>query len=114
MNLFLIFAAAAFAQGPNKQLYTETLPKLLCQDDQYFVACFEGASKKCVTDIKALAAECLKKNEAKFIQNRKKVSAERAELSENIKMGSCVGQEYDKKNSSNKKDIPKCYSQKSW
>lgn len=95
-------------------LYKETLPQVLCQDDQYFIHCFSSARKNCKSDIIELADLCLELNKDHFKKLKKEMNEERAKLAENIKMGYCIGIQYEKKNASNKKDEPKCYSQKNW
>ena len=113
ITIALLYHTAAHA-SMDKTFYLETLPKVLCQDDQYFVHCFEGGAKSCFTQVQQLAGACYEKNRGSFLKNRKGLTLKRAKLSENILMGSCVGTEYDKNNSANKKDLPKCFSQKNW
>ena len=111
---FLLSWPGHAQKSTNSNLYTEVLPKVFCQDSEYFVSCFDGVRKSCNGDIKSLAADCYEKIKVELKDFQNSMTTERYALMENTKVGFCVGVEYEKKHADKKKGDSKCFSQKGW
>lgn len=118
-NFFFVLMLFTFQHSQAKKylssnLYTEVLPKVFCQDGEYFITCFEGAKKTCAQDIKNLSVECLDKVQNELKELRKKMPNDRYSVAENTRVGFCIGAEYEKMHADTKKGDLKCYQQKGW
>lgn len=109
--LFLLLSKA----WAGEELYTNTLPAILCEPNQYFSSCFEISQKKCSQNMGAYGEQCLALNQ-KFIQEiqNKKDPLVKKQTAVRIKIGTCMGELYEKNHHAVKKDSKKCFSEKNW
>lgn len=80
---------------------------LLCEEGQYFSSCFEQASL-CQERMQVQSAYCLKKTRAPQSFNKKLKTDQITKVQLQIKILSCMGQEFEKSFQSEKKSTLEC------
>jgi len=116
IRLFCLFIMLSTSAGQaGEELYTNVLPDLLCEANKYFTSCFETSPQQCSKLMKGFAEQCLNSNQ-KFIEKiqAKKDSISKKQIAIRIKIGSCMGELYEKKQMHIKVDSKKCFSEKEW
>ena len=65
-------------------------------------------------DILEFSIQCSEEKRSQVVKFEKENSRDRSDEYQAILLGSCIGEKFEKKHQSEKKDVPKCYSQKNW
>lgn len=115
--IFLFILAcfgSAKAQINTLKYYQEILSVGLCDKDDYFAKCFT-LEKSCEFEMRKIAETCVLDNKHLFKQkDLRGLAAERHKTSQDIEIGFCMGQRFEKAFHSDKSDKTECYSVKKW
>jgi len=108
--IFITFTAqAGEAPAIGKQQWMEnmqnTLPDLLCQDDRYFMECFDNTHSECMELTQRFVEACL--NNTALSLPKTLMAADRKQWGEIV--GRCSYDLYEKFMGSQKKDLPACH-----
>lgn len=116
-QFFFVFGstfASTIVFGLDNQKLSQSMAKILCQENQYFFECFSGSKVFCMKDILEFSIQCSEEKRSQVVKFEKENSRDRSDEYQAILLGSCIGEKFEKKHQSEKKDVPKCYSQKNW
>lgn len=88
----------------------------MCSDSTYFRECFSIPQNRCVLELRKASDECITQlhDELSALKKNKDLNTEKIKNSARIKIGSCMGELYEKRMSAHKKSESKCLSEKGW
>lgn len=96
--------------------YQDILPAALCDDGSYFRECFPIKKTTCILEIKSIGENCFNQLQSELLSLKKDStkSIEAVKTSARIKIGTCIGQNFEKKLASKKVSSSQCSSEKGW